>query len=224
MMRLVALLLVVLAAPALAQDAPALRAHHLNINVGVGLHGGYPVGSSVAELRGNGPGAEPTPFTLFTADSRFTRATMPEVRVGFAVTRHISIEAGASIGHARIGVGIADDRETDSQQLFGEDIQQYLFEGGVTWQLPRPIGRVAPFVSAGGGYLRQLHEERTLAETGRLYYAGGGARYWLKGGGNRSIALGVRGDVRLNLRQNGIDFEDRRRIYPSVSLAMFIGL
>ena len=49
--------------------------------------------------------------------------------------------------------------------------------------------RILPFVTGGGGYLRQLHEGDTLAETGRIYYVGGGARSrWCRAGvpgGNR---------------------------------------
>ena len=36
-----------------------------------------------------------------------------------------------------------------------------------------------PFVTAGGGYLRQLHEGLTVIEEGRVFYVGGGARYWI---------------------------------------------
>jgi len=220
---LTALLLVVSARAAAAQDV-GLRRHHLNVNVGVATSGGYDVGVAAAELRGNGPGALPPPFPYFLAESRMKRATTHEVRIGFAVTRRIAVEGAAALGNARIGVAISGDAEAPAQDLFGEDVKQYLFEGGVSWQLPMTVGRVAPFVSAGGGFLRQLHEERTLAETGQLYYAGGGARYWLMGGGRSSMALGLRGDVRLNVRHRGIDFENKLRTYPSLALALFLGL
>ena len=84
--------------------------------------------------------------------------------------------------------------------------------------------RVAPFVSIGGGYLRQLHEDRALAETGTIYYAGGGLRYWLRGGQGASMDVGVRADARINVRRDGIDFENKRRTYPSVSPMLFVGL
>ena len=62
--------------------------------------------------------------------------------------------------------------------------QQYLFDGGADVAAADSASgsRLAPFVAGGAGYLRQLHEDRTLAETGQIYYAGGGARYWLRGG------------------------------------------
>ncbi len=34
--------------------------------------------------------------------------------------------------------------------------------------------RGAPFLSGGAGYLRALHEDRILVDTGALWFAGGG--------------------------------------------------
>ena len=45
-----------------------------------------------------------------------------------------------SVTQPHIGVAIAGDTEAPSQQLPGEKLEQYLFEGGATWQLPIRIG------------------------------------------------------------------------------------
>jgi hypothetical protein len=208
-----------------AQDAPALRANRVTINAGVSWLGGYDVGDATAQLRGNGNGAAPPGFTLFTADSRVSPATAPELRVSVSLTPRLALEGGASVAHPRIGVRIAGDAESASQELPGEKLQQYVFDGGVNWQLPIDTGsRMAPFVTGGAAYLRQLHEDRTLAETGRIYYAGAGARYWLRGGHGTTPPVGVRGEFRINLRAGGIDFEDKMRTYPTVSLFLFLGV
>lgn len=223
----VGLVVMALLVPALAsaQESPALRAHHFTIGAAVGQSGAYDVGDATAQLRGNGLGASATPFTLFNAESRVTAATAPAIQVGFALSRTLALEGSAMFTHPRISVSISGDAEAPAQELPGERLQQYQFEAGLTWQVPVRMGRrLAPFVGAGGGYLRQLHEDRTLAETGQVYHAGVGARYWLRGGTAASKAIGLRGDVRLNLRRNGIDFEDKMRAYPSVSLSAFIGL
>ena len=222
----IAVLIAAFAIPsaAFAQERPALRAHHFTLGLGILSSGGYDLGAATAELRGNAFGTSPPPFTLFTSDSHLTSATAPEFRAGFAVTRALAVEFGASIAHPRVGVSIAADAEAAAQELSGEELEQYQFDAGVTWQVPIAIGaRMAPFVTAGGGYLRQLHEDRTLVETGQVYYAGGGARYWLRGGSAASKAIGVRGDVRVNFRRKGIDFEDKMRAYPTVSLSLFLG-
>ena len=223
-MRIVALLLLV-ASPAIAQEAPQLRDNRVTINAGITWLGGYDVGTSTAQLRGNGTGPTAPPFTLFTADSRFSTAVAPELRVGVSLTRRLTIEGGASLSHPSIGVSIAGDPETPAQELPGEELQQYVFDGGLTWQLPVNLGRtVAPFATGGAGYLRQLHEDRTLAETGRVYYAGGGVRYWLRGGLDDKRPFGLRGEFRINIRSNGVDFEDKVRTYPTFSVFAFIGI
>ena len=205
-----------------AQDAPALRVHQFTFGGGLLSSGAYDVGDSTAQLRGNGNTA-PT-FTLFTANSRITSALSPELHVGFAVTRRIAAEFSFAVSHPQVGVSIASDPEAPSQELVGERLNQYAIGGGVTWQPPLRFGsRLAPFLSGGAAFLRQLHEDRTLAETGRVYYAGGGARYFLRGGSGAGRVFGLRGDARLNFRTKGIDFEDRIRTYPTFGLSAFIG-
>jgi hypothetical protein len=207
-----------------AQDTPALRAHHFTIGAGLVWSGGYDIGDSAAQLRGNGTGASPPALTLFTAKSRITPVTASELHIGFAATPRTALEFGVALTRPRVGVAIGGDAEVPPQQLPGETLEQYLFDGGITWQVPIRVGaRLAPFVSGGAAFLRQLHEDRTLAETGQVYYAGGGARYWLRGGHGASRALGLRGDARVNVRSKGIDFEDRMRTYPTFSVSMFVG-
>ena len=232
MILTVLLFALLLPATLLAQDTPQLRSHHATVSAGVSWSGPYDVGIATATLRGNGPGASAPAFTFFTADSRMTAAWAPELRVGFALTPALTLDGGITFARPRIGVAISNDGEAAAQELAGEKLDQYQIEAGVTWQPPMPmrwrraaIGRrLAPFVLAGGGYLRQLHEDRALAETGTLYYAGGGTRYWLRGGHSASIDVGVRAEGRINLRRGGIDFENKMRTYPSVTVMLFVGL
>jgi hypothetical protein len=210
-----------------AQEAPALRAHHFTVGGGVVWSGGYDIGDRTAQLRGNAAGAEAPPFTLFTSASRITPATSPELRVGFAVTRRVALEFGLTVSQPHVEVGISQDAEAPKQQLSGEKLEQYVFCGNVTWQLPITIKmdrRLAPFASGGVAFLRQLHEDRTLAEIGQVYHAGGGARYFLKGEHGTDRVFGLRGEARVNFRRNGIDFENTMRIYPTFSFSVFVGL
>ena len=189
--RVLMFVLILVPGLATAQDGPALRAHHVTIDAGVVWSGGYDIGDATAQLRGNGMGASPAGLTLFTAKSRVTSVSAPQLRIGFAATTRTAVECGIALTRPRVGVAIGGDAEAPSQQLPGEELEQYLIDGGVTWQVPIRMGaRLAPFVSGGATYLRQLHEDRTLAETGQIYYAGGGARYWLRGGHGASRAVG----------------------------------
>jgi hypothetical protein len=232
MRSVVLILMIAWPVTAIAQDTPTLRPHHATLSGGATWSAPYDVGTATATLRGNGPGATAPPFTFFTAASRMKAAIGFEALAGFTVTRTIAIDGGVSFARPRVGVAISRDSEVAAQELDGEKLDEYQIGAGVTWQPPTPmrwrlasIGRrVAPFVSGGAAYLRQLHEDRALAETGAVYYAGGGVRYWLRGGQSASTDVGVRADVRINMRQNGIDFENKRRTYPSVSVMLFVGL
>lgn len=195
------------------------------LDAGIDWAGGYDIGDSTAELRGNGAGASAPPLTLFTASSRVTQTAAPSFRVGFAVTPRFVVEGGVSIGRPRISVAIDGDAESEAQVLPGEKLDQYQIDGGLTWQLPMRTGsKVLPFAAVGGGYLRQLHEDRALAETGRIVYGGGGVRLWLRGGRGNTTAVGIRGEARINVRSKGIDFEGKQRTYPSVRVSLFVGL
>ena len=185
--------------------------------------GGYDIGDATAQLRGNGTGATAPPFTLFTADSRITSATAPELRVGFAVTRRVCDRGRRDrVAAARRRQRSPAMRKRRRRSCPAKSWSNICSTAALTWQLPIRIGRrLAPFVTGGAGYLRQLHEDRTLAETGQIYYAGGGARYWLRGG-HGPVAPSACAAIRVNLRRNGIDFEDRCGTYPTFSLSCLL--
>lgn len=210
---------------AAAQDAPSLRAHRLVLEGGVVWSGSYAIGDRNIELRGNGPGSTPAPYTWLSTSSEIGSAASAIARVGFTLSPSIALEGGGVFGMPRLGFSIRGDAESTQQELEGEQLRQYLFDGALVWQLPIGMGkRARPFVIGGAGYLRQLHQERTLVETGQIYYAGVGVRYWLRGGIGRVRSLGLRGDLRANFRRGGIDFEDQTRVYPTAAVHLFFSL
>ena len=200
-----------------------MRTHH--DGAGIAWLGGYAIGDATAELRGNGTGATTPPFTLFTADSRIRRPPRRSCESVSLSRRSSRSKAARAFAHPRIGVSDCGDPEAAAQDLPGEELQQYVFDGGADLAAADRPGRAAGARSClgGAGYLRQLHEDRTLAETGQIYYAGGGARYWLRGGHGRSGRSGCAATCAVNVRSNGIDFEDKMRTYPTFSVFVFIG-
>jgi hypothetical protein len=217
-------LVALIAAPAAAQDTPTLRPHAVVLGGGIVWSGGYDIGAASAELRGNGSGASPPPFTLLNMESSIQSAVAVEARVGFTLTPALALEAGFGYSSPDIDAVIADDAEAAPTTLeSAETLRQYVIDGAVVWQVPRlRIGsRTRPFVIGGGGYLRQLYDERTLVETGQLFYAGGGLRTWLRGGSGGGGSLGLRADVRVNWRWQGVEFEERTRTFPSIGIALF---
>jgi hypothetical protein len=222
-----AAMLLTFATAAAGQDAdPALRQHRLTISAGARWTGGYGIGDSTALLRRNEPGTTtPSGFTLFRADSSLGRATGFEARVAFALTRTLAIEAGGGFAKPRLVIEISEDPESPPVTLSDERLSQYTVEVNLNWQLPgiRLGRRARPYLLGGGGYLRQLYQDRTEVETGGILYAGGGIRYWLHGGDAASGAFGLRGEARVEVRRNGIEFAERSRTFPVLSLTAFVG-
>ena len=213
------------AAGASAQEAPALRPHRLVLDGGIVWSGGYAVGDVNAQLRGNAAGSTPPPFTLFSASSEVSRAPGVSVRVGVTLTPQLIIEGGGLFAMPRVGFAITRDPELGAQRIAGEQLTQYVFDGALLWHLPLRLGsRTRPFVIGGGGYLRQLHEERTMVETGQIYYGGIGARYWSRGRTGTARSFGLRADVRANVRRGGIDFENKVRVFPTLAVHLFLSL
>jgi hypothetical protein len=209
-----------------AQPAePALKKHELVVSGGPILAGGYDLGDSLAQLRSNATGAQPPPFTLFAVSSTMEPLAGVEANVGYALTPSLVVEGGGWFARANVAPSLSRDQEASPLSIDGEKLHQFILSGGVAWQLPWSLGRrVAPFVTSGAGYLRQLHEERTLVESGRILYLGGGARYFILGGAGAARSIGVRGDVRATWRTPGVDFEDKTRMFPTLTILVFVGL
>lgn len=219
--RLVALLLVV-AAPAAAQSRDERPQHRLEASAGGFWIGGASMGEMDADLRANQVPA--APFTLFTTSSRMAATSGFDARLGFWLTRSIAVEAGFGFTKPELRTRISGDVEDAPALTASERIDQYVIDVNGVWLIDAlTIGRRAvPFVSGGAGYLRQLHEGRTLVETGQAYNVGGGLRYWLllrDAGFVR--ALGVRADARLYVLVNGIRLEDRPRSHGAISGSVF---
>ncbi len=207
-----------------ADVTPSPRAHRVTLTGGLIWNGGYDIGDATAALRGNAVGPSAPPFTLFTAATSVDAVAGLETRVGFAVTRDLAVETGFSYQQPGLTTRLAADAEIPAVSLEAERLAQYVVDVAAVWQLPRlRLGpRMRPFVIAGGGYLRQLYEERTLVETGSLYFGGGGVRYWIRGGDGVQRAVGLRADARAQWRRDGVEFEGRTRLTPVVTLQGFI--
>jgi len=211
--------------PCSPAHAQVLAEHRVTVSGGVVWAGGYGIGDEAGTLRTNAFGAEPPPFTWFNTDSSIEPAAGAAGRIEVALTRSLSIDGGASYSTPTLGTTVSADTEAGTVVLEGEALQQYVVDVGATWQLPVTLGRrIRPFASGGAGYLRQLHETRTIVETGQVYSAGGGVRVWLRGLSAGQRAVGLRADVRANWRRKGIDFENVTRVFPSVTLMLFVGL
>jgi hypothetical protein len=212
---------------AAAQDSdPAPRAHRFTVSAGLTWLSGYAISGNTATLRRNETGTlTPGSFTLFAADASFAHAPGFEARIGYALTRTLAIEFGSAYSHPRLAVDITADQEASPVTLSDERVSQYTLDASVVWQLSR-LGfgsHARPYVTAGGGYLRQLYEDRVKLETGQVINVGGGVRYWLRGGDAAHRAAGLRTEVLLRVRNGGIDIADETRTFPVLNVFGFVG-
>ena len=164
-------------------------------------------------------------LTLFTTESQLDPVKSVEGRLGVRIAREIQIEASASYGESGVTTSIGADVEGIPDSVAAESLKEFTVEGAVVWQLERLRfgSRVVPLVSAGGGYMRRLHEDRTLAETGGIYHVGVGVSVLLaQRTGGRLRAVGLRADGRGVVRTGGVVFDDRRRVTPAAGASLFV--
>ena len=213
-------IVLLVAVPATAQT-PVLPVARFEIDAGGGWLGGARLGARDADLRA----AAPAPFRLFSVDSRFEAAPTFHVKAGVAFSRRLGVEAGITLSHPELRASVSNDAEAAPPITIAERIDQYSVDASVIVMIGElAIGRrTVPFVAAGLGYLRQLHEGRTVVEEGRVFQAGGGIKHWLMARDQGFISgAGLRVDARLYLVSGGIAFEDRPRPHGAVSGSVFL--
>ena len=179
-----------------------------------------------AQAFGSATATETTPtgaaFNLFTTSNELGSAAAVDVRVGVRVAGTLVVEADATYARPELRVSVANDVESAPPITAVDRLQQYTFGGGATWYAPRQR-RVVPFVAGGGGYLRQLHENALLVETGTYYQAGGGVLYVLGSHpDNRVKATGIRVDVRALILSGGVAFDGGRHATAAVAGSFFV--
>ena len=219
---LISLLATAWAVPASAQNAPTFASKQIVVSGGLIAAGGYGIGDQTADLRRSGTNV--TPFTLFRAESEIGGAPGLDVRLAYALSRAFSVEVAGMFSRPELGVHISADAESAPAADATEEIGQLTLEVSGLWHLPgQTLGtRARPYVIGGAGYLRQLHEDRYLVETGSVIYGGGGVHVWLRGRSRGQRPMGVRGEASLVFRNSGVEFEDKRRMYPRLSALGFI--
>jgi hypothetical protein len=205
--------------PAIAQSDPS--ASRFELGIGALWIGAEPLGTKTAtETTGAGATA-----ALFSSSSELAGAAGIEARVGVRLTRSLAAEADASYLKPQLRIAISGDAEGAAPVTATETIQQVTIGGNVLWYLTRWRGsrRFVPFAMAGAGYLRQLHEQGTLLQTGRFYQFGGGVSALLVSGGHlRTKGVGIRADVRALVRARGVAFDGGSSTSPAAGASLFV--
>jgi hypothetical protein len=207
----------------LAAAASASAQVRVEIDAGGGFLGGASLGTADANLRANDRTDQP--YRLFTTDHRLARSGAFHVRATRPFGRW-GLEGGLTISRPVLRAEASADREGASGLTITETMDQYFIEGAVVIALEKlRVGRALPFATAGAGYLRQLHEGRTVIEHGQLFQAGAGVKYPLVSRASGTVrSLGLRTDVRAYVMRGGVSMEDRPRPHVAISGGVFVGL
>jgi hypothetical protein len=216
---------------ALAQHSPSSssaphRDGRFEVSGAVGWAGSSSLGVEQATLTGNGV---PTggPIVFFEAASSIQSGLTFDGRLAVRVSRTFAIEGSGGITRSDLRTRVTGDIEGADPIVLTEQVRQFTVEAGLLAHLHKLSwagGRIVPFVTGGGGYLRQLHDGRTLATDGASGYVGGGIKYaWHERPRGWAKAIGLRADVRLRLHSGGFDLgDDRVRIHPNASAGVYL--
>ena len=195
--------------PADAQPySPAPHPGWLEIGGGVVWTAGYDAGRGTATESPNSSTSAP-PLTLFSSSARVPAVAGVEARAGVYLAERVSVEAAFQFSRPTLRVRLDDDFENAAPQEAVGGLSSYVIAGSLLYHFGS--GRVVPFVSGGGGYLRQLDEDNADVLTGNEVHAGGGVRLWFGTGASR---LGLRVDAKGSVRSRSAGFEQKRRVLP----------
>ena len=165
-----------------------------------------------------------SPLTLFTAASTLDAAPAVDFHVAVKATRATEVEMSATYARPTLRVQISGDFENAAGVAATEPLRQYTVGGGVNWYfLQRRTSAVAPFVNVSLGYLRQLHENATLVDSGRVYQIGGGAKIMLTSwSGRRVKGAGIRADARAFIRSKAVALNGRSSASLALGASFFV--
>ncbi len=174
---------------------------------------GFALGELTAELTRS---TSTDRFDLFTSEVEVTGFPGAFARLGYYLSDGVSIEGGMRYARPRLTVRLSRDAESAPNQTAEETLSHYVFEGSLVWHLRHlsfASGRAIPYLAGGAGYLRELHEGNQLVETGQVYQALAGMKFWL---GSSARRFGLRVEGGISARKKGIDAEDTVRALPIV--------
>lgn len=185
-----------------------------SVSGGVGWTGGSNLGHVDANETTSGSGS----YTLFASDSELGGATSVETALGARLSRLLQAELNVSYGQLDLRTHLSSDVEGIPDADASESIGQLTLEGSVLFDLVGlRLRQTMPFLTAGGGYLRHLHEGRMFVETGTIFHAGGGLLMPLGSAAAADARSALRFDVKAMIRNGGAIPDDGPHVSPSLS-------
>ena len=169
-----------------AGPGPRRRSGRLELGIGVVWSGP----TRFPRVDADETGSDGEPFSLFNSKSDPQSVVGLEGRVAVRVSRRIQLEVSGSYGRSRLRTRITDDFEDIADIEISEKTIHAIAQGAIIAHFDRRVANGLPFVTFGGGYLRELHEGQTVVETGRRFFGGAGLRSARLRAGSRILAVG----------------------------------
>jgi hypothetical protein len=191
------------------QTSATPRSHSLELAGGAAFMGGVELGARDGTLTANAPGDPGYP--LFHTATTLGAGTGIDSRISFNVTRVIAAEGGFLWLRQTLRTKITGDKEGAPDATLTQALDTYVMEGAVVLHLTKmqfAKGKGLPFVLGGGGYRRQLDDRQLLTDSGPVFEAGGGVKYFFvrhPRGVVRDIGLRTDGRVYVQSIDGGID-------------------
>jgi hypothetical protein len=194
-----------------AAAIPAAAQSRLEFGAGISRSGGFEAGGRDA-LESRNPTSGTVPLTLFGTSAGLGSSAGVTGSAALYLTKNLAVEATAEYARPVLQTRIVTDFEGATGTTVESRLRSFIAGGSVLYHFG--ASRVAPYVLAGAGWMRQLDEENVLLVTGAEAHAGGGLRYRL----DRHFA--VRGDLSATAREKSIAFEEKRRVLPRVAVRL----
>ena len=186
-----------------------------SVSGGVRWTGGSNIGPRDAHETTSGGGS----YRLFASDTTLGGTTEVDTTLGVRLSRLFRAEIIVSYGQVNLRTQLSSDVEGIPDTEVSESIGQLTLEGSglidlTAWRLPR---QMMPFLAAGGGYLRHLHEGRLFVESGTIFHAGGGLLMPLGSAGAAQARSALRFDIKAMIRNGGAIPDDAPHVSPSLA-------
>jgi hypothetical protein len=202
-------------APASAQGPPRFE-----LGGRIEWFGGSTLGDRPATLTPNSRSADP--FVFFSTEGEQAAALGGGASLAVRLSNRVSVEGSVLVAMPGIEITIPNDVEPLPDIVAEGRLTEYLVEASVLADVLTRSNWHA-FVTGGAGYLRQLHEGRAFVDEGRAYHAGGGVKYRLRSNPSGfAKGLGIRGQARLLVRDEGFSLEGRSRAAVNLGAGIFV--
>jgi hypothetical protein len=153
---------------------------------------------------------------LFATATSLRPATGADARMAVRLISGLRAEGAFVFAATDLATRVTGDTEGAADVTVTDRIQEYSFEGGIRGELARwRVGRLSPFATAGGAYVRHAHDGRRIVDAGHLWYVGAGFTYPI------SRRVGLRSDVRADFLSGGAALDENTHTAPSIGASVF---